>query len=317
MITVRNAARLRRPSSYLVQLTSRVWSGRFSAPRVVLAAIVAATALSCGSVLASDRWLTSYEEAMETAQETGRPILTIFTGSDWCPHCRTLEDNVLATDTFLDWADGRVVLLMIDLPQHGISQSVRSERSQVCIKYGVRTFPSALLIGPDGQKIAVQSGYTGQSATTWVAQFASHVPAPTADTAEAGRVLPSLDSAVETARTAQRPILLLVSKSGDLKASSQVASLIKDPEFEAFVHDHFVVATVPASSETGSQTDQNIEHLLGGGELGPDAVELIVTDDGQTPLFSQSAAQPPQRIVNGLRRFLMARQAARNFSQRR
>ena len=321
MINVRNAVRLRRPSSYLVSLTSRFrlasrfrW-GRFSAQRVALAAILAATALSCGRVFASDRWLTSYEEAMET----GRPILTIFTGSDWCPHCRTLEDNVLATDAFLDWADGRVVLLMIDLPQHGISQAVRSERSQVCIKYGVRTFPSALLIGPDGQKIAVQSGYTGQSATTWVAQFASHVPAPTADTAraEAGRVLPSLDSAVETARSAQRPILLLVSKSGDSKASSQVASLIKDPEFEAFVHDHFVVATVPASNESGSQSDQNIENLLGGGELGPDAVELIVTEDGQTPLFSQSASQPPQRLVNGLRRFLMARQAAKNFSQRR
>jgi len=334
MINVRNAVRLRRPSSYLVPLTSlasrvrlasrfglasRFRLGRFSAQRVALAAMLAAIALSCGSVFASDRWLTSYEEAMQTAQETGRPVLTIFTGSDWCPHCRTLEDNVLATDAFLDWADGRVVLLMIDLPQHGISQAVRSERSQVCIKYGVRTFPSALLIGPDGQKIAVQSGYTGQSATTWVAQFASHVPSPTADTAraEAGRVLPSLDSAVESARTAQRPILLLVSKSGDSKASSQVASLIKDPEFEAFVHDHFVVATVPASDESGSQSDQNIENLLGGGELGPDAVELIVTDDGQTPLFSQSASQPPQRLVNGLRRFLMARQAAKNFSQRR
>jgi thiol-disulfide isomerase/thioredoxin len=256
---------------------------------------------------------------METARETGRPVLTIFTGSDWCPHCRTLEDNVLATDAFLDWADGRVVLLMIDLPQHGISQAVRSERSQVCIKYGVRTFPSALLIGPDGQKLALQSGYTGQTPSTWVAQFASHVPAPAVKTASVSsdRVLPSLDKAVETAKTAQRPMLLLVSKSGNSKALSQVASLIKDPEFESFAHDNFVVATVPATEQGGSQSDQNLEHLLGGVELGPDAVELIVTEDGQTPLFSQSAAQPPQRIVNGLRRFLMARQAARNFSQRR
>jgi hypothetical protein len=46
-------------------------------------------------------------------------------------------------------------------------------------------------------------------------------------------------------------------------------------------------------------------------ELPPESVELIVTDDGQTPLFSQSGAQPPSRIVNGLRRFLAARQAAR------
>ena len=321
MISVRNAVRLRRVSLSLFPQTMRY--GRVPALRLAVAALLAATAFSCGLVSASDRWLTSYETAMETARETGRPVLTIFTGSDWCPHCRTLEDNVLATDTFLDWADGRVVLLMIDLPQHGMSQAVRSERSQVCIKYGVRTFPSALLIGPDGQKLALQSGYTGQSPQNWVAQFASHVPAPADKTARvssdrvSGRVLPSLDAAVETAKTAQRPMLLLVSKSGNSKASSRVASLIEDPEFESFAHDNFVVATVPATEQGDTQSEQTLEHLLGGVELGADAVELIVTEDGQTPLFSQSASQPPQRIVNGLRRFLMARQAARNFSQRR
>jgi len=317
MISVRNAVRRRRLSSSLFPQAGR--NGRFPAFRLAIAAFLAAAAFYCGQASASDRWLTSYEQAMQTAQETGRPVLTIFTGSDWCPHCRTLEDNVLATDTFLDWADGRVVLLMIDLPQHGISQAVRSERSQVCIKYGVRTFPSALLIGPDGQKLAIHSGYTGQTPSTWVAQFASHVPAPQQKTAATtvGHVLPSLDKAVETAKTAQRPILLLVSKNGNSKASSQVASLIKDPEFESFARDNFVVATVPATEQTDTQSEQNLELLLGGVELGPDAVELIVTEDGQTPLFSQSASQPPQRIVNGLRRFLMARQAARNFSQRR
>ena len=74
---------------------------------------------------------------------------------------------------------------------------------------------------------------------------------------------------------------------------------------------------MPSTEQGGAQTDQHLEQLLGGVELGPEAVEMIVTDDGQTPLFSQSAAQPPQRLVNGLRRFLTARQTARNYSQRR
>jgi protein disulfide-isomerase len=313
MISVCNASRLGRLSSFLRGLAG---SGRHAL--LVLAAVLTAGVFS-GGAPASETWLTSYEAAMQTARDTGRPVLTIFTGSDWCPHCRTLEDNVLATDTFLDWAEDRVVLLMIDLPKQGISPAVRSERSQVCIKYGVRTFPSALLIGPDGQKLAIQSGYTGLSPNSWIAQFSSHVPAAPESTAGVSpdRVLPSLDEAVATAKTARRPILLLVSKSGDSKASSRVASLIKDPEFESFARDNFVVATVPTAEQSGSQSDQNLENLLGGVELGPDAVELIVTDDGQTPLFSQSASQPPQRLVNGLRRFLVARQAARNFSPRR
>ena len=32
-------------------------------------------------------------------------------------------------------------------------------------------------------------------------------------------------------------------------------------------------------------------------------------DDGETPLFAESGAQSPQRIVSGLRRFLAARHA--------
>lgn len=297
--------------------------------RFSLACAALAAALVCGQWAAAsqDRWHTSYEEAMTASREQGLPVLTIFTGSDWCPHCRTLEDNVLNTPTFLDWANGRVVLLMIDLPQQGITPAVRAERSQVCIKYAVRTFPSALLIGPDGQKITVQSGYMGQTPTSWIAHFSSHLPQGqavrtrdqgTQTASSAGdRVLPSLDKAVETAKTSKRPILLLVSKTGDQTATSRVASLIKDPEFEAFAHDNFVVASVPSTEQAGSQTDQHLEQLLGGVELGPEAVEIIVTDDGQTPLFSQSAAQPPQRLVNGLRRFLTARQTARNYSQRR
>jgi len=316
MLTTRDTGRHPRPCLRPCAVRS-LFSGRRSV--LVWAAFASCLWVAGRPAAASDAWLTSYAEAMAVARDTGRPVLTIFTGSDWCPHCRTLEDNVLNTDAFQAWARDRVVLLLIDLPQQGISPAVRAERSQVCIKYGVRTFPSALLISPEGQKIALQTGYTGIPADTWIAQFASRMPAAPKpdDTVAAGRVLPSLDEAVESARTTRRPILLLVSKKGDSSASSRVASLISDPEFESFAHDNFVVATVPPHDESGSQSDQSMENLLGGVELSADSVELIVTDDGQTPLFSQSAVQPPQRIVSGLRRFLAARQSARNFSPRR
>lgn len=322
MISVRSAFGLRPSFRQLQPQTGRlsgIAAASVGSRGLAWASLLMVASVACGEAFASDRWLTSYEAAMQAARDSGRPVLTIFTGSDWCPHCRTLEDNVLTTDTFLDWADGRVVLLMIDLPKHGISQAVRSERSQVCVKYGVRTFPSALLITPGGQKIALQTGYTGLQPEAWIAQFASHVPEPQkkAVATTASHTLPSLDKAVETAKTSQRPILLLVSKTGNSKDSSHLDSLMHDPEFESFARDNFVVASVPAAEQGGTQSDQTLEHLLGGVELGPDAVELIVTEDGQTPLFSQSADQPPHRVVSGLRRFLMARQAARNFSQRR
>jgi hypothetical protein len=85
-----------------------------------------------------------------------------------------------------------------------------------------------------------------------------------------------------------------------------VASLIKDPEFESLARDHFVVAQVPPAEQATPSDSAALETLLGGAELPADGVELIVTDDGQTPLFTQSGAQSPHRIVTGLRRFLAA-----------
>lgn len=270
-------------------------------------------------------WHTSYEAAMAEAESRGRPVFVLFTGSDWCPHCRTLEKNVIDTPLFREAIGDRVVLLLVDLPREGISEAVRFERSKVCIQYGVRSFPAVVILGPDGTKLAEKKGYQGQSAQSWVAEMSHHIPADNpppatavasservaADPTNHDGVLDSLGKAIETARGSKRPILLVVARPGDKAARSHSDSLISDPEFAPFVEENFIVAHVPPTAASGSQEAASMENLLGGVELAPDAVELIVTDDGQTPLFSQSGAQPPARIVHGLRRFLAARQAAR------
>jgi thioredoxin-related protein len=274
------------------------------------AAFLAVVSLGGEAATAAD-WLTDYEQAMSAAREQGRPVLTIFTGSDWCPHCRILEEKVLHTDTFRAWADDRLVLLMIDLPQQGISADERRARSRVCVKYGIRSFPSALLVAPDGEKIAVQSGYTGQSPENWVATMDGHLPARSEGGPDAKPVLSSLDEAVETARDTRRPILLMVSRPSDSSAKTQVSSLMRDPEFDALARDNFVVATVPPPAVHEPGHAGPLDALLGGTALPAEGVELIVTDDGETPVFSQSGTQPPHRVVSGLRRFLAARQALR------
>lgn len=291
-------------------VSPQVWQGRVNHAfgrgwlPLLLAALVAVGGLTASAM---DGWLTSYDEAIATAEQTGRPVLTIFTGSDWCPHCHTLEQQVLKTDTFRAWAEDRVVLLMIDLPREGISKEERQVRSRVCIKYGVRTFPSALLIGPDGRKIALQTGYLGQSPENWVATMNGHLPARVAD---AGSVFSSLGAAVESAKESKKPVLVVVSRPQDADATTRVASLIKDPEFESLTRDEFVVATIPPA-DVAAGTDAAVESLLAGTDLPPDGVEIVVTEDGQTPVHVESGSQSPHRIVSGLRRFLAGRQPVR------
>jgi protein disulfide-isomerase len=278
-----------------------------TAGRMALALLLAVVATAAGG---NDRWLTSYEAALAASQETGRPVLAVFTGSDWCQHCRTLERNVLQTEAFQTWAEERVVLLMIDLPQHGISLEERKARSRICIQYGVRSFPSTVLIAPDGSQLATQAGYRGQAPTTWLTSFEGHTPVRTVAVPTAKpQVHSSLDAAVETARDARRPILVMVSRPGDASATTRVASLLNDPDFESLARENFVVAQVPAAVSQQSAADAAVEELLGGDDLPPEAVEIVVTDDGHTPLFKESGTQEPRGVVSGLRRFLASRQA--------
>jgi len=275
--------------------------------RMAMALLLAVVATAAGG---NDRWLTSYEAALAASQETGRPVLAVFTGSDWCQHCRTLERNVFQTEAFRTWAEERVVLLMIDMPQNGISLEERKARSRICIQYGVRSFPSTVLIAPDGSQLAVQAGYRGQTTTTWLTSFEGHTPVRTvAVPAAKPQVHSSLDAAVETARGARRPILVMVSRPGDASATTRVASLLNDPEFESLASENFVIAQVPAAVAWPSSDDAAVEELLGGGDLLPEAVEIVVTDDGHTPLFKESGTQEPRGVVSGLRRFLASRQA--------
>lgn len=276
--------------------------------RLAFALLLATSAIGARG---ETRWLTDYAAALATAEETGRPVLTVFTGSDWCQHCRTLERNVLETETFQDWAEDRVVLLMVDLPQEGISLDERKARSRVCIKYGVRSFPSVVLLAPDGSKIASQAGYHGQEAAAWVASLDDHLP--TRAVADAGRVHSSLDEAVASARDSKRPVLVMVARSGDTGATTRLASLMQDPEFGSLAREHFVVAQVPAGQgPSATATEAAVDELLGGTPVAPEAVGIVVTDDGHTPLYTQSGDQAPDRVVSGLRRFLANRQASRS-----
>jgi len=291
------------------------WSGRSGWFACLL--VFAVGAVWNGEANALEGWHTEWNDARQAAADSGLPILALFTGSDWCPHCQLLEQHVLATDAFHAWAEGRVVPLVIDLPRHGLPQAVRDERSALCRRYGVKSFPNVLLIAPDGAKIAAQPGYNRQSPETWFAAMDRHlaVPPAAATVAEQATLGPpgqKIDAAVREATNARRPVLVVVSRASDQDGRIRAASLVNDPEFRDFAADNFVVAAVEAggdavADEAPPVPAEPLGSLLGGVPLPSDEVEVIVTYDGRTPMYTQSARQPTPRIISGLRRFLGAR----------
>jgi len=61
-------------------------------------------------------WYLNYEQAKKVAIKQNKPIVILFTGSDWCPPCMALKKEVLPNKAFKDKAR-EVVLVLADFPR--------------------------------------------------------------------------------------------------------------------------------------------------------------------------------------------------------
>ncbi len=99
-------------------------------------------------------WHSSLEDARVEADATGRPILVNFTGSDWCPACMQLRSSALNSPLFQRFVEKRVVLLEVDFPRGRRLPAAQQQANEtLASKYGVRAFPTLLLIGANGRTI--------------------------------------------------------------------------------------------------------------------------------------------------------------------
>ena len=102
------------------------------------------------------KWLTKLEKAQEESKLTGLPILMLFTGTSWCPYCVKLEEAVFSQKAFKNFANEKLVLLLLEFGPGGTAKSKDHETLQS--EYGVTGFPTYFLIDASGKKLA-KGGY--------------------------------------------------------------------------------------------------------------------------------------------------------------
>jgi len=61
-------------------------------------------------------WQKDYAAALSQSKETGKPVLMVFSGSDWCKPCIMLREQIFVQDGFSEWAKNNVVCVCLDFP---------------------------------------------------------------------------------------------------------------------------------------------------------------------------------------------------------
>ena len=107
-------------------------------------------------------WTDNFTAAVGKAKAEKKPILALFTGSDWCPPCQQLEKNILLQPAFKEFAKKHLVTLFLDFPREAkLDEAVKKQNDSLAKKFSVEAYPTILILSADGQKeLWKQVGYT-------------------------------------------------------------------------------------------------------------------------------------------------------------
>ena len=106
-------------------------------------------------------WFDDWNAAQAEARRTGRPILVLFTGSDWCHCCQVLREEVLDTPAFQEFARKNLILVFMDSPQ-GVRLPGRLVQTRRMLNQMLKPgdgAPSLVLLSSQGTRLDAVSGY--------------------------------------------------------------------------------------------------------------------------------------------------------------
>ena len=140
------------------------------------------TAATCSSLvlaltlnLHAVEWRTDFEKVSEEAEKSHRYMLLDFSGSDWCGWCIRLDDEVFSESAFDAYAEENLICVLLDFPRRKRLDSLTAEQNKaLAAKYGVKGFPTVVILAPDGGLVA-RTGYQKGGAEAYVEHLKSFI----------------------------------------------------------------------------------------------------------------------------------------------
>lgn len=136
------------------------------------------SALFCGLTISSG-FAQSFEnanEAFENASSTNKKVLLVFSGSDWCAPCVQLENKILSTNLFLDFANKNLIIIHADFPQRKkLPKEIQLQNDALAEQYNpTGEFPEIVLLRPD-KSVVKKLLYNNQSTDEFINEIVPYL----------------------------------------------------------------------------------------------------------------------------------------------
>ncbi len=112
----------------------------------------------------------SYDEALKLAEETGKTVVIHFSGSDWCAPCIRLENEILDTPEFKDFAKD-FVWVKADFPRkksNALSKEVTAENDKLAERFNTKGYFPLLVFLDKEQEVKATLGYKAVTVAEYI-----------------------------------------------------------------------------------------------------------------------------------------------------
>lgn len=108
------------------------------------------------------QWLTDFDAANAQAIKEQKYILLNFSGSDWCVPCIKMKKEILTDETFLAFAQDKLVLVNADFPRskkNRLTELLKAQNAQLAERYNTKgVYPFTVLLDTKGRVLKSWEG---------------------------------------------------------------------------------------------------------------------------------------------------------------
>jgi len=129
--------------------------------------------------LVAQEWQSDFDKALGHAKSVNKPMLLVFSGSDWCAPCIKLDHEIWQSKTFQDFAATNLVLYRADFPRkkkNKLAAEVENSNKKLADRYNAQGFFPLVVVLDGGGNVLGKLGYEKVEPQRYIDQIMAYVP---------------------------------------------------------------------------------------------------------------------------------------------
>ncbi|MEM8507744.1 MAG: thioredoxin family protein [Bacteroidota bacterium] len=132
----------------------------------------------CSTLVFGQQWESNFDSALDRAAKEAKPILLVFSGSDWCAPCRKLDRDIWQSETFIAYASEHYILYKADFPRkqkNKLLPDIAATNAKLAERFNPKGYFPLIVLMDEKSKVYAEMGYQRGSPQAYLDRLNSYL----------------------------------------------------------------------------------------------------------------------------------------------